>query len=40
MENVDSGTFIWAPQNVASGAYIVYVSGPGMNIKKKIVVVR
>jgi hypothetical protein len=40
MENVSSGTFTWAPQDVSSGTYIASIIGPGLKVKKKIVVVK
>jgi Fibronectin type III domain len=39
-ENVSSGMFEWIPQNIASGGYVACVTGPGLNVKKKIAVLR
>jgi hypothetical protein len=40
MENVSEGMFEWVPKDVASGGYIVYVTGPGLNTNKKIAILR
>lgn len=40
MENVDEGTFEWFPKGMSSGVYVVYVKGPGINVRKKIAVIR
>jgi hypothetical protein len=40
MDNVSEGMFEWSPKNVASGGYIVYLKGPGVNVNKKIAILR
>ena len=30
----------WTPKDIASGIYIVYIKGPGIEIKKKVAVLR
>ncbi|MCX7956858.1 MAG: carboxypeptidase regulatory-like domain-containing protein, partial [Endomicrobia bacterium] len=30
----------WVPKDLASGVYIIYVEGPGVNVKKKVVIIR
>ncbi|OGS22321.1 MAG: hypothetical protein A2252_05750 [Elusimicrobia bacterium RIFOXYA2_FULL_39_19] len=32
--------FEWLPDNIASGVYVVYVKGPGVNMNKKIVIMK
>jgi len=34
------GWFEWLPRDIASGVYVVYVNGPGVNIQKKIAILR
>jgi len=38
--NSDNGMFTWLPKDVATGTYIVYVKGPGVDTYKKIVIAR
>ncbi|OGS17976.1 MAG: hypothetical protein A3J83_02555 [Elusimicrobia bacterium RIFOXYA2_FULL_40_6] len=38
--NVNSGYFEWVPRNIASGIYIAKIEGPGLNVKKKIAILR
>jgi hypothetical protein len=40
MDNVQEGSFEWSPQGIASGGYVALVKGPGLNVKKKIAVMR
>jgi hypothetical protein len=39
-QNVQNGYFDWSATGVASGTYIVSVTGPGVNQKNKIVILR
>jgi len=39
-DNVSQGVFVWSPKNMASGTYFAAIIGPGLKVKKKIVVVR
>lgn len=38
--NVQEGSFEWSASNVSSGTYVVHVKGPGLNAKKKIIVIK
>ncbi|MFC2061041.1 choice-of-anchor Q domain-containing protein [Elusimicrobiota bacterium] len=39
-KGTESGMFEWAAKNVSSGSYIVHVKGPGVNSRKKIIVIK
>jgi hypothetical protein len=36
----DEGMFEWIPKHIASGAYVVFINGPGIKVNKKIIIVR
>lgn len=38
--SLSGGTFSWIPEDIASGIYIVSVVGPGVNINKKMAILR
>ncbi|MBN2407902.1 MAG: T9SS type A sorting domain-containing protein [Elusimicrobia bacterium] len=38
--SISGGRFSWIPKNLASGIYIAHVEGPGLNIQKKIAIIR
>ncbi len=40
MDDVSEGMFEWVPADAASGGYVVYVQGPGINAKKKIAIIK
>ncbi len=40
MEGVSEGIFEWLPKDMASGTYIVYIKGPGISAKQKLMVIR
>jgi hypothetical protein len=40
MNNVCAGTFEWFPKDVHSGGYIAEIKGPGIDVKKKIAVLK
>ncbi len=39
-DNVSSGMFEWIPKNTSSGGYVASIKGPGLNVTKKIAVLR
>ncbi|MFH1414960.1 MAG: hypothetical protein ABIH89_02605 [Elusimicrobiota bacterium] len=39
-DSLAGGTFSWIPEDIASGIYVVHVNGPGVNISKKIAILR
>ncbi|MFH1414751.1 MAG: hypothetical protein ABIH89_01525 [Elusimicrobiota bacterium] len=39
-DNLTQGNFSWIPEDIASGIYIAHVNGPGVNVKKKIAILR
>jgi hypothetical protein len=40
LNQVQEGVFKWIPKDVSSGGYVVLIKGPGINIKKKLAVLR
>jgi hypothetical protein len=39
-ENLQEGMFEWKPNNMASGTYVAQIAGPGINSRKKIIIIR
>ena len=39
-DGLKEGMFEWVPKNIASGTYIAYIKGPGINKRKKIIIIR
>ena len=39
-DSLAAGTFAWIPEDIASGIYIVSVKGPGIDIQKKVAILR
>ncbi len=40
MDSSGVGMFEWKPQDAASGGYVVYVKGPGLNAKEKLAIIK
>jgi hypothetical protein len=39
-DNVSQGVFVWPAKNMAPGTYFAAIIGPGLKVKKKIVIVK
>lgn len=39
-DTLASGKFSWIPEDIASGIYIIHVEGPGVDIHKKVAILR
>ncbi|MEW6557134.1 MAG: hypothetical protein AB1349_07250 [Elusimicrobiota bacterium] len=39
-DNMSSGRFEWIPKDIASGIYVVSIKGPGVNVHKKVAILR
>jgi len=39
-DNITEGKFEWLPKDIATGTYLVYIEGPGIKYKKKVVILR
>ncbi len=40
IDSISEGQFSWVPEGIASGVYVVYVKGPGVDIHKKVAILR